>query len=131
MQPFAFRLLGSGPASDFHPAGIDGTDDFTRRYKGTRVVWDVDFERGVHVFIGVARSRVLHHGDLIAELGGIANGGLHAGVRDQPHDDEFVNAVFLELQIQIRVGETAGTPMLRSHDIARARFKTGADLAAP
>ena len=104
---------------------------FTRRHNGTGVVWDVDFERDVQVFIGVACSRVFHHRDLIAELGGIANGGLRTGARDQTHDDELVNAVFLDLQIQIRVAETAGTPMLRSHDIARVRFETGADLAAP
>ena len=46
------------------------------------VVWDVDFKRGVHVLIGVARGRVFHHRDLITELGGIANGGLYTGVGD-------------------------------------------------
>jgi hypothetical protein len=38
---------------------------------------------------------------------------------DEPHDDELMNAVPLELQIQIGVGETAGTPMLVRDDIAR------------
>jgi len=33
-------------------------------------------------------------------------------VRYEFHDDELMDAVFLELQIQIRVGETTGTPML-------------------
>jgi hypothetical protein len=126
VQPFAFRPLRSRFARDFHTAGSDDANDFTRRHKGTGVVWEIDFESGVHVLIGVACGRVFHHRDLIAELGVIANGGLHTGVRDQSHDDEFVNAVFLELQIQIRVGETAGTPMLGGHDIARVRFETGA-----
>ena len=50
---------------------------------------------------------------------------------DQSHDDEFLNAVFLELQIQIRIGETTGAPVLRGYYITRLRFEPGADLAAP
>ena len=88
----------------------------------TGVIWDIDFECGVHVLVRVACGRVFHHRDLIAKLSGIANGGLHTGMRDQPHDDQFMNPVFLEVQVQIRVGETAGTPMLRGHDIARAMY---------
>ena len=34
-------------------------------------------------------------------------------------------------QIQIRVSETTGTPMLRGYDIAGVRFELGADLTAP
>src|SRR6516165_3948989 len=39
--------------------------------------------------------------------------------------------MLFELQIQIRVGEAAGTPMLEGHDIARLRLEFAADLAAP
>ena len=49
---------------------------------------------------------------------------------DEPHDDQLTDAVFLELQIQICVGETAGTPMLSSNDFARLRLELSADLAA-
>jgi hypothetical protein len=42
-----------------------------------------------------------------------------------------MDAVFLELQIQIRVGETTGTPMLLGNDFARLRLELAADLAAP
>src|SRR5262245_24285066 len=42
-----------------------------------------------------------------------------------------MDAMFLELQIQIRVGEATGTPMLESHDIARLRLELAADLATP
>src|SRR5690349_10140097 len=69
------------------------------------------------------RGRILHHHALISELGTVANRGLHAGVCEEPGDDELVNAVFFELQIQIGVSETAGTPMFRGHDIAGARFE--------
>ena len=77
----------------------------------------------MHLSIRVVRSRILHHGGLISEFGGVANRGLHTRVRDQSNDNEFVNTVFLELEIQIGVGETPGTPMLGSHDIARAGFE--------
>src|ERR1700722_16246960 len=125
-------ILRSGPGSDFHAGGgSDGSNDFIRRNDGTGVVWEIDFESGVHVLVGVARGRVFYHRALIAEFGGIANGGLHTGVRDQSHDDDFVNAALLELHIQIRVGKAAGTPMLRGDDIARLRFEPGPDFAAP
>src|SRR5579871_55226 len=122
----------SGPRRNFRAVkrGEDAKD-FIRSDDGTGVVWEIDFESGVHVLIRVAGGRVFHHRDLIAEFGGIANSSLHTGVGDQSDDDELVNAVFLELHIQIRVGETAGTPMLRGHHIACVRFESGANLAAP
>src|SRR5206468_8215578 len=64
-------------------------------------------------------------------LSGITNSGLHTRVRYESHDDELMDAVFLELQIQIRVGETTGTPMLEGHDFARLRLELAADLATP
>src|SRR5215471_3762921 len=42
-----------------------------------------------------------------------------------------MNAVPLELQIQIGVGKATGTPMLEGHDLARLRREFAADLAAP
>jgi len=61
----------------------------------------------------------------------MANRCFHTGVRDESHDDELFNTVFLELQIQIRVGKAARTPMLRGDNIARLWRKFAADLAAP
>jgi len=61
----------------------------------------------VHVILGVARRRVLDHGDLVAELGGVADGCLDTGVRDEADDDELVDPVFLQLQVQVGVRETA------------------------
>jgi hypothetical protein len=42
-----------------------------------------------------------------------------------------MDAVLLELQIQIGVGEAAGTPMLHGDDFAWLRLELGTDLAAP
>jgi hypothetical protein len=41
-----------------------------------------------------------------------------------------MDALFLELQIQISVGEATGTPMLKGHDVARLRCEFAAELAA-
>jgi len=39
----------------------------------------------------------------------------------QPDDDQLVDAVLLELQIQVGVGETAGAPMFLSDDLTGRR----------
>src|SRR5262249_1808775 len=75
--------------------------------------------------------RVFDHRDLVAELNGKANCRLHARVGYEPDDDELVDAVLLELQVQIRVGEAAGAPMLRGDNLARSGLEPGTDLATP
>src|SRR4051794_14352417 len=85
----------------------------------------------MHLFIRVTRRRVSHHRDFVAKLSGVTNSGLHTGVCYQVHDDKLINALSLELQIQIGVGKTAGTPMLESHDVTRLRCEFATDLAAP
>ena len=90
-----------------------------------------DVESGVHLLIRVTRGRVFHHRDLVAKLSTIAYGRLHTRMRDESDDDELMYAVFLELQIQIRVRETTGTPMLLGNDFARLRLEFLADLATP
>ena len=76
-------------------------------------------------------SAIFYHRDLGAKLSAIAYGRLHTRMRDESDDDELMNAVLLELQIQIGVGETTGTPMLLGNDFARLRLELAADLAAP
>src|SRR5262249_22619656 len=93
--------------------------------------WDIDFEGRVHLLVRVTRGRVFHHRDLVAKLSAIAYRGLHTRMRDEADDNEVMNAVLLELQIQIRVGKAAGTPMLKGHDVAHLRCELAADLAAP
>src|SRR5580765_1950858 len=80
------------PRTESRGAGRgDRVDDVVGGHDRARVVRDIDVERGVHLFIRVARGRVSHHRDLIPELGGKANGRLDAGVRDEADDDELVN----------------------------------------
>src|SRR5262249_53492219 len=61
------------------------------------VVREIDLERGVHLFTRVIRRRVFDHRDLVAKLGGKANGRFDAGMRYQTDDDELMDAVLLEL----------------------------------
>src|SRR5262245_36217445 len=42
-----------------------------------------------------------------------------------------MNAVLLQLQIEIRIRESTRTPMLQCNDVARLRREFGSDLAAP
>jgi hypothetical protein len=53
-------------------------------------------------------------------ISGEANGRFDAGERDQP-DDELMNAVLLQLQIKVGVGEAAGAPVLLGNNFTTAR----------
>src|SRR6266849_11116157 len=52
-------------------------------------------------------------------------------MRYESDDDELMDAVLLELQIQICVGEATRTPMLRGDNLAWLRLELGTDLATP
>src|SRR5262249_11137700 len=92
---------------------------------------DIDFEGCVHLLVRVTRGRIFHHRDLVAKLSAVAYGRLHTGMRDESDDNELMNAVLLELQIQVSVGKAAGTPVLEGHDVAHLRCELAADLATP
>src|SRR5215510_525342 len=79
----------------------DRSHDLLRADNGTRVVRDVDVESGVHLLLRVTRGRVFDHRDLVAQLSREAHRCLHTGVRYESNDDELMDAVILELQIQI------------------------------
>ena len=57
----------------------------------------------MHLLVRVIRRRVPHHRDPIAKLSSKANGPFEVCMGDEPHDDELLNAVLLELQIQVRI----------------------------
>jgi hypothetical protein len=61
----------------------------------------------LHLALRIACNRVAHHRDVITEFGAEPDGRLDAGVSDESDHDELVDAVLLELQIQVCVGETA------------------------
>ena len=67
---------------------------------------------GVHLFIRVTRRRIPYHRHFVAKLSGEANGRFDAGMRYEPDNNELMDAVLLELKIQICVGEATRTPML-------------------
>src|SRR5262249_60313306 len=72
-----------------------------------------------------------YHHNVVAELSGKANGRFDAGMSDESDDDELMDAVLLELQIQICVSEAAGTPMLGGDNLAWLGLELGTDLATP
>src|SRR5690349_21330699 len=92
---------------------------------------NVDFKRGAHVFIRVIRGCVFHHRDLVTKLSGVTNSRLDASVGDESDDDELMDAVLLELQIQVCVGEATRTPMFLGSDFAWSRLEFVPDFTAP
>jgi len=88
--------------------GGERVDELGRRNHGGGVVWNVHVEGGMHFNLREIGGHVLHHGYLIAEFCGISDCCLHARMCHEPDDDELMDAVFVELQIQIGVGEAAG-----------------------
>src|SRR5215470_15755913 len=52
-------------------------------------------------------------------------------MRDESDDDELMDAVLLELQVQVGVGEAAGTPVLLCDDLTRRRREFGTELTTP
>jgi len=85
----------------------EGGYDLGRTEDGSGVVWEIDVESGMHHLVRVIRRRVFDHRHFVAELGSIANGRFDAGMRNHSDDDELMDAVLLELQIQIGIGEAA------------------------
>src|SRR6516162_10630984 len=52
-------------------------------------------------------------------------------MRDEPDDDELMDAVFLELQVQVGVGKATGTPVFLRDNLTRRRHEFGTELATP
>jgi hypothetical protein len=77
----------------------DRVDDLGCCHNRAGVVGQVDIESGVHHFIGVIRRCISYNGDFVAELSGEPNRCFDAGMRDEPDDDELMDAVSLEQQI--------------------------------
>ena len=61
----------------------------------------------------------------------MTNSGLRTGVRDEPHEEDLMNAALFELQLEIGIGKTAGTPMRERDHVAGLRFECAADLGSP
>src|SRR5262249_45595299 len=52
-------------------------------------------------------------------------------MRDESNDDKLVDAVLLELQVQVGVGEATGTPVLLGNNLTWRRHEFGSELATP
>src|SRR6516165_4941632 len=109
----------------------DRADDFLCGDNGASVVWDIDVEGDMHHLVRVIRRRILDDGHLITELGGIAHSRFDAGMRDESDDDELMDAVLLDLQVQVGIGEATGTPVFLCHNFTWCRHEFGTELATP
>src|SRR5215510_2056462 len=106
-------------------------DQFFRREYRPGIVRSVDLERRFHFVPAVAANGIVHQRDFVPQLRRIANGRVDAGVHAQADHDQLMNAVLLELQIEVGVGKAAGAPVLLSDDFSRSRRELIAKGPAP
>src|SRR5262249_18463952 len=52
-------------------------------------------------------------------------------MRDESDDDELMDAVLLELQVQVGIGEATGTPVFLGDNLTWHRRELGTELATP
>src|SRR5215471_17281379 len=52
-------------------------------------------------------------------------------MRDESDDDELMDAMLLELQVQVGVGEATGTPVFLRDNLTWRRHEFGTELATP
>jgi hypothetical protein len=71
----------------------------------------VEFMGRVHVVMAERGSRVANQGHMVTKLHGEPPGRLDAGVSEQAHGDDVGDAVLLELEVEVRVGETTQMPL--------------------
>jgi len=85
----------------------------------------------VHLYVLIVCRRVSDHCDVVAQLKRITNSCFHTRVCNKTNHYELMDAMSLELQIQIGVSETTGTPMLLNYNLTRLRCELLADLTSP
>src|SRR3954451_18793423 len=86
---------------------------------------------GMHRLVAEGGGRILHQGDVIAELGGKSAGRLDARIGDHANNDHVAYAELLQLQVQIGVGEPTGVPVLVDDDVIGLRLEVVVERAAP
>lgn len=62
---------------------------------------------GVHRLVGESRRGVANQRDVIAELHGVARGGLDAGIGEQSDHDHMRDALLFQQHVEVGVGESA------------------------
>ena len=94
--------------------------------KSLQQVYGRQYRMGKHRRVGRRRDHafwvecggaVLHQGYMITQLHPVAAGGLDTAAGDQPDQDDLLDAMLLELGVEIGVGEAALRPVLVDDDI--------------
>src|SRR5262245_7245470 len=85
----------------------------------------------MHLGVRVVGGRIPHHRNVVAELRSKPHGCFEARMRDQSDSDELLDAVTLELKIEVRVRERARAPMLVNDYFTGKGYELLTKLAAP
>jgi hypothetical protein len=87
--------------------------------------------RCVHGFATEGGGGIFDQRDVIAEFHPETSGGLDASVGHHAHQDDLPDAVLLELEVEVRVGEAALSPMLVNDDITFLGTEFRVEFPAP
>lgn len=87
---------------------LQGREDGLGRDDRVGVGRAVDRVSGVHRLFAAGGRRVGNQRHVIAELHAVATGGLDTRVREDPDEDDLLDAVQLKLLIEVGVREAAG-----------------------
>lgn len=76
-------------------------------------------------------SGVADEGYVVTQFHGEAAGGLGAGVGQHSDEDDMGHAALFELEVQVRVGESALGPVFFDHHVAMTGDEVGVEFATP
>ena len=91
-----------------------GVDD------GAGIARQIDLKGSVHHFRRIVGDGVLDDGDVVSKFRGVSHGCFDAGVGHQSDHDDTLDAMALQLEIEISGGKAARAPMLGCDDLAVA-----------
>ena len=86
--------------------------------------------RRMHELVAERGGRVADQGHVITQLHGESAGGLNAAVGEHTDGDDMRDAVLLELEIEVSIGEAALRPVLLDDDVASLRHEIWMPFAA-
>ena len=93
--------------------------------------WPVQLMRGVRHLLREGSRRIGDQGHMIAQFHREAARGFNARIGQEANDDDLLDAILLELLVEVRVGKTALSPMFLDNDVAGLRHEIWVPFATP
>lgn len=91
----------------------------------------IDLMRRMHRLPAEGCRRILHEGDVVAELHPKTAGRYDAGIRQHTDDDDLLDPVLLQLVVEVGVGKATLRPTLFNDNVALPRLEIRMKFTAP